>query len=176
MAQHLRGRLRPRVLELANGRDQRTPERLADRARFGLGRTLALQGETEASLAAFRALVERGGPEWTDRAWLQIGQILAGSGQPARAVEAFETLERVAPRSLLVAESRLNRAEALLQLETLDAQQVKRIVAGLPADEPAAPPTSGTPEPTPPTPAREAGWAKPASLVPPLPPRPVTQE
>ena len=70
----------------------------------------------------------------------------------------------------------LDMAEALLQLETLDAQQVKRIVAGLPADEPAAPPTSGTPEPTPPTPAREAGWAKPASLVPPLPPRPVTQE
>ena len=70
----------------------------------------------------------------------------------------------------------LDMAEALLQLETLDAQQVKRIVAGLPADEPAAPPTSGTPEPTPPTPAREAGWAKPGSLVPPLPPRPVTQE
>ncbi len=70
----------------------------------------------------------------------------------------------------------LDMAEALLQLETLDAQQVKRIVAGLPADEPAAPPPSGTPEPTPPTPAREAGWAKPGSLVPPLPPRPVTQE
>jgi cell division protease FtsH len=70
----------------------------------------------------------------------------------------------------------LDMAEALLQLETLDAQQVRRIVAGLPADEPATPPTSGTPEPTSPVPAREAGWAKPGSLVPPLPPRPVTQE
>jgi cell division protease FtsH len=40
----------------------------------------------------------------------------------------------------------LDMAEALLQLETLDAEQVKRIVAGLPADEPAAPPPSGTPE------------------------------
>jgi hypothetical protein len=67
-------------------------------------------------------------------------------------------------------------AEALLQLETLDAGQVKRIVAGLPADEPAAPPPSGTPEATPSVPARESGWAKPGSLVPPLPPRPVTQE
>ncbi len=69
----------------------------------------------------------------------------------------------------------LDMADALLQLETLDAEQVKRIVAGLPADEPAAPPPSGTPEPTP-TPAREGGWTKPSSLVPPLPPRPVTQE
>jgi len=70
----------------------------------------------------------------------------------------------------------LDMAEALLQLETLDAGQVKRIVAGLPADEPAAPPPSGTPEATPSVPARESGWAKPGSLVPPLPPRPVTQE
>jgi TolA-binding protein len=81
--------------------------RLSDRARFGLGRTLALEGDTEAALGAFRGLVERGGPEWTDRSWLQIGQILARSGQQARAVEAFETLERVAPRSLPAAESRL---------------------------------------------------------------------
>lgn len=104
--------------------------RLAARAWFGLGRALALQGETEASLAAFRSLVERGGPEWTDRGWLQIGQLLAGSGEPARAVEAFETLERVAPRSLLVVEARLNRAEALLQIERRDeAEPILRAVA-----------------------------------------------
>jgi TolA-binding protein len=90
--------------------------RLSDRARFGLGRALALQGDPEGALKVFRALVERGGPEWTDRAWLQIGQVLAASKQQAQAVEAFETLERVAPRSALVAEARLNRAEALLAL------------------------------------------------------------
>jgi TolA-binding protein len=94
--------------------------RLADRARFGLGRTLALQGDAEAALKVFQGLVDRGGPEWTDRSWLQIGQILASSGQYARAVEAFETLEKVAPRSQLAAESRLNRAEALLRLDRPD--------------------------------------------------------
>jgi TolA-binding protein len=90
--------------------------RLADRARFGLGRTLALLGDPEAGQKVLQALIEHGSPEWTDRAWLQIGQILANSGQYARAVEAFATLERVAPRSLLVTESRLDRAKALLQL------------------------------------------------------------
>jgi cellulose synthase operon protein C len=94
--------------------------RLADRARFGLGRTLALQGDSEAALKVFNVLVERGGPEWIDRSWLQIGQILAGSGQFAKAIEAFETLEKLAPRGQLVAESRLNRAEALLQLDRRD--------------------------------------------------------
>ncbi len=97
--------------------------RLADRARFGLGRTLALEGDSEGARKVFQALVEHGNPEWTDRAWLQIGQILADSGQYARAVEAFETLERVAPKSLLVAESRLNRAKALLKLNRPDAAE-----------------------------------------------------
>jgi cell division protease FtsH len=65
----------------------------------------------------------------------------------------------------------LDMADALLSRETLDAEQVKRICQGVPLDEP----TSGTPSP-----AREA---KPAvapkerpSIVPQIPPRPVTQE
>jgi hypothetical protein len=65
-------------------------------------------------------------------------------------------------------------ADALLARETLDAEQVKRLAAGLPIDEPA--PAAGTV----PMPPREPKVAKekdrPASIVPPIPPRPVTQE
>ena len=64
-------------------------------------------------------------------------------------------------------------ADALLARETLDAEQVKRLSAGLPLDEPTA--AAG---PTPP-PVRDAKPAKerPApGIVPALPPRPVTQE
>jgi cell division protease FtsH len=67
----------------------------------------------------------------------------------------------------------LDMADALLQRETLDAEQVKRLAAGLPLDEfvPATPQTPSAPP-------REARPAKerPASIVSPLPPRPVTQE
>jgi cell division protease FtsH len=66
----------------------------------------------------------------------------------------------------------LDMAEALLVRETLDADEVRRIAAGLPLDEYVAPPQV--------TPSREAKAAtkeRPAaSIVPPLPHRPVTQE
>ena len=64
-------------------------------------------------------------------------------------------------------------ADALLARETLDAEQVKRLAAGLPLD--ALTPSAGGSDATP-APTREPGWAKPASLVPPMQPRPVTQE
>src|SRR5205085_8775073 len=62
----------------------------------------------------------------------------------------------------------MDLAEALLQRETLDAEQVKRLAAGLPLDEPAPPAPSAAPRVTQPTKERPA-----ASIVPPLPPRPV---
>jgi cell division protease FtsH len=67
----------------------------------------------------------------------------------------------------------LDIADALLARETLDAEQVKRLSAGLPLDEPTV--AAG---PTPP-PVRDAKPSKerPApGIVPALPPRPVTQE
>jgi cell division protease FtsH len=67
----------------------------------------------------------------------------------------------------------IDMADALLVRETLDADQVRRICAGLPLDEPATPGSESTP------PTREAKPAKerPSTLVPPLAPqRPVTQE
>ena len=62
--------------------------------------------------------------------------------------------------------------DALLVRETLDAQQVRRIAAGLPLEEfvPAAGPT-----PTPPAEPKETKEERPA-IAPPLSPRPVTQE
>jgi cell division protease FtsH len=70
----------------------------------------------------------------------------------------------------------MEMAEALLTRETLDAEQVRRICAGLAIDEPVV--STG---PTAPPPSRDAKPAKerPATaIVPPLtpPPRPVTQE
>jgi cellulose synthase operon protein C len=94
--------------------------RLADRARFGLGRALALQGENDEALATFTTLVEKGGKDWADRAWFQIGQVQAVAKRYDKSVEAFATVESVAPQSPLIAEARLNRAEALLKLGRRD--------------------------------------------------------
>jgi cell division protease FtsH len=69
----------------------------------------------------------------------------------------------------------LDMADALLARETLDADQVRRLSAGQPIDEPAPTPASNVP----PTQTDVRGRAKerPApSIVPPIPPRPLTQE
>jgi cell division protease FtsH len=67
----------------------------------------------------------------------------------------------------------LDMADALLVRETLDAEQVRRLSAGLPLDEPVPAPAQAPP----PREARPATKERPAaSIVPPLPPRPVTQE
>ena len=89
---------------------------LGSRARLGLGRILTAQGESAPALVVLRELVATGGPEWVDKAWIQIGQVEATSGHWAEAVEAFETLEKSSPRSPLLAQGRLDRAEALIKL------------------------------------------------------------
>ena len=43
-------------------------------------------------------IVKKASPEWVDRCWLQIGLIQESAGRLPEAVEAFSTLERVAPR------------------------------------------------------------------------------
>jgi cell division protease FtsH len=64
-------------------------------------------------------------------------------------------------------------AEELLAREVLDADQVRRIVAGLPLEQPR--PTNATPVTPADDAARKAAKDRP-SIVPPIPPRPVTQE
>ncbi|HEU4720168.1 MAG TPA: cell division protein FtsH, partial [Gemmatimonadaceae bacterium] len=64
-------------------------------------------------------------------------------------------------------------ADALLQRETLDAEQVIKLSNGQPLDEPTPITPSGHEAP----PSREPNWKERANpLVPTLPPRPVTQE
>ena len=67
----------------------------------------------------------------------------------------------------------VDMSEALLQRETLDAEQVRRIVAGEALDEivPSTPPATPA-APREPKAKERSG----AAIVPPLPPRPVTQE
>jgi cell division protease FtsH len=68
----------------------------------------------------------------------------------------------------------MDMAEALLARETLDAEQVRRLAAGLPLDEPGTPANAAPPvAPRDTKPAKERPSAQ---IVPPLPPRPVTQE
>ena len=71
--------------------------RLAERAKYGLARSLAALGERDRALALMRELIKQGNPEWIDRAWLQIGLMRKSAGQLGEAVEAFTMLERAAP-------------------------------------------------------------------------------
>ena len=79
--------------------------RLADRAKYGLARTLAALGERDKALSLMQELAKAAKPEWVDRAWLQIGLIRKSDGRLAEAAEAFATLERVAPKSCATARS-----------------------------------------------------------------------
>ncbi|MDR3633527.1 MAG: tetratricopeptide repeat protein, partial [Isosphaeraceae bacterium] len=91
--------------------------RLADRAKLGLGRALAQQGETEAALKVLDDLARTGAADWVSKAWFHMGQVRSGAGEYAQAVEAYDTLEKLAPQSSLLPEARLRRAEALLKLD-----------------------------------------------------------
>jgi cell division protease FtsH len=77
---------------------------------------------------------------------------------------AHEILVQYKPRLI-------DMSEALLARETLDSDQVRRIVAGDPLDEP----TSAAPAPPQVVPPSPKAKERP-SIVPPIPPRPVTQE
>jgi cell division protease FtsH len=69
----------------------------------------------------------------------------------------------------------LDMADALLARETLDADQVKRLCAGQPLDEPAS--ATGSSTPAAPRDTKLPAKERPAAaIVPPIPPRPVTQE
>jgi hypothetical protein len=64
-------------------------------------------------------------------------------------------------------------AEALLSRETLDAEQVRRICAGLPIDEP---PAATSSDPTQSAPQRESKPSKERTTPGIVPQRPLTQE
>lgn len=90
---------------------------LLDRSRYGLARTLAALKEYDLALEALQAILRNPEGEGRDKARFQAGSILAEAGRPAESVVAFETLERDTPRSPLVPEARLRRAEALTRMD-----------------------------------------------------------
>jgi TolA-binding protein len=98
--------------------------RLADRCRYGLGRTLAGLGQTDGALQVLRELAEGGSSDWIDRAWLQIGRVELSAGRKAAAAQSLATLDRVAARSGLKPEAHLLRGEALAGLNRLDEARV----------------------------------------------------
>jgi len=113
--------------------------RLADRAKYGLGRTLAGLGERDRALAVLQDLTRNGGPDWVDRAWLQIGLIRKSAGQFAEAVAALTALEHAAPQSALRSEAQLQRALALVRLDRSgEAETLLQALAGN-ASEPLGP-------------------------------------
>ena len=73
--------------------------------------------QTDAALKVFRDLAHQGGPDWIDRAWLQVGKIELANGRYAASAEALQALDRQAPRSGLKPEADLLRAEALAHLD-----------------------------------------------------------
>ncbi len=78
---------------------------------------LSLQGETDAAVKTLDELVATGGPDWSDRARYEIGRTELAAGRFDKAVAAFEGLEKASPKSPLVPEARLRRAEALGKLD-----------------------------------------------------------
>ncbi len=108
--------------------------RMADRARYGLGRTLAGLGERDQALRVLRDLAQKGASEWVDRAWLQIGSIQQAAGRFAEVVEAMSALERAAPASALKHEAWLRRAQALGRLGRVEeAETLLKKLLGDPA-------------------------------------------
>src|SRR5262249_39108078 len=55
--------------------------RTSDRARYGLARTLAGSGERDKALSLLEELAKKGGTDWLDRCWLQIGLIRESDGR-----------------------------------------------------------------------------------------------
>jgi cellulose synthase operon protein C len=104
--------------------------RLVERAKYGLGRSLAALGERERAERVLQELAQQTKPEWIDRAWLQIGLIRKSAGLFAEAVAAFTAVERAVPGSPLVPEAQLQRALALIRLDrAAEAQPLLRSLA-----------------------------------------------
>jgi TolA-binding protein len=93
---------------------------LANRARLGLGRVLAAMNAPDDARKVLRELAEKGGPDWLDKAWLQLARVETSEGRWADGIQALDALETAAPRSPLVVEARILKAEALGKLDRHD--------------------------------------------------------
>ena len=62
---------------------------LADRSRYGLGRSLAGLGDSDSAIKVLSELARNGSSDWVERAWFQIGRIELAAGRHGAAVKAF---------------------------------------------------------------------------------------
>ena len=85
---------------------------LANRSRFGLGRTLADLGEIDLATKRFSDLAAQGSSDWTDRALLQLGKTQLAGGRYDPAVKTLETLDRPGTPQRTEGRGHLVRAEA----------------------------------------------------------------
>jgi tetratricopeptide (TPR) repeat protein len=106
--------------------------RLADRARYGLGRSLASLGETQSAIDALREVVRRGASDWVDKSLLQIGKIELNAGRFADAEKTFASLAALEPPSSFRPEAQLRRGEALERLDRHD--EALRVLKTLTSD------------------------------------------
>ncbi|APW63623.1 tetratricopeptide repeat protein [Paludisphaera borealis] len=106
--------------------------RLADRARYGLGRSLASLGETQPAIDVLREVVRRGASDWVDKSLLQIGKIEVNAARFADAEKTFDKLAGLVPPSSFQSEAQLRRGEALLRLDRHD--EALRLLQPLAAD------------------------------------------
>ena len=111
--------------------------RLADRARYGLARTLAAAGDRDRAVRLFRELARqrrtRNGLTAPGSRSARSSWRRAGRARPSR---RWPTLERAVPESALKGEARLRRARALDRLGRSD--EAGRLLRELAAD-PASP-------------------------------------
>lgn len=96
--------------------DRFPDSRLADRARYGLARSLAATGDAARALEVLDDLIRREPADWLDKARLQVGKIELAAG---RLDAAEQALAKVGPGPVL-SEARLRRGQALMRLARLD--------------------------------------------------------
>jgi predicted negative regulator of RcsB-dependent stress response len=104
---------------------------LSDRAQFFLAKVLAGQKETDAALNQLRELSEKTGSDWSERARLQIPQVLMGAGRYEAALAEIDLIQRSQPVGAIQGELELRRCEALVGLKRSDEAEValKALVA-----------------------------------------------
>ncbi|MDX2038894.1 MAG: tetratricopeptide repeat protein [Isosphaeraceae bacterium] len=89
---------------------------VAARARFGLGRAKAALGRFDDAISEFQILQRDGGPEWSERALLEVGRCAIDAGKWAQAESSLAAFEKAHTRSSLLDEARLLRLSALRRL------------------------------------------------------------
>lgn len=112
--------------------DQFPKGRLATRAQFGLGRSLAQKNRNADALKLFRALQAAGGEEWSERAWYQIVLQEIALKQFDDAAKSLAELEKANPRGPSSPDARWKLATALLnEKQPAKAETQLRILAAI---------------------------------------------